>query len=92
MKVFGLIAAGLLGAMAVAPASASAAPVASATTLTTAGVAVAGQAVVRDRHDVRRGPQARRGHHGRWATRRVCTNRWQHGRKIRSCKNVRYRR
>ncbi|KQS01412.1 hypothetical protein ASG11_17200 [Sphingomonas sp. Leaf357] len=91
MKILGLIAAGLLGAVTLAPASASAAPVAAGSaTLMVAGVVVAPQAVVvRERTTVRRGP----GYRGnRWATRRVCTNRWRGHRKIRTCRQVRYRR
>lgn len=92
MKILGLIAAGLLGAVTLAPASASAAPVAAGSaTLMVAGVVVAPQAVVvRERTVVRRGPGYRGGH--RWGNRRVCTNRWRGNRKIRTCRTVRYRR
>ncbi|MEG3124679.1 hypothetical protein [Sphingomonas sp. GB1N7] len=92
MKILGLIAAGLLGAVTLAPASASAAPVAAGSaTLMVAGVVVAPQAVVvRERTTVRRGPGYRGGN--RWANRRVCTNRWRGNRKIRTCRSVRYRR
>ena len=88
MKALGFIAAALLGALGVAPASA--APVAPAATLAVAGVAGAGQTVVRERTVVRRD---RRGYRGnRWGSRRVCTTRYRHGRQIRTCRMVRGRR
>lgn len=94
MKFLGLIAAGLLGAMTLAPATASAAPAAAGSaTLIAAGVVVAPQAVVvRERTVVRRGPGYRNDRRNRWSTRRVCTNRWRGNRKIRTCRQVRYRR
>ena len=78
MKIFALIATGLLGLAATAPAAAVAAPVQE-------------RVVVREhtttiRHDDR----GYRGH--RWATRRVCTNQWRHHRKVRTCRTVRYHR
>jgi len=94
MKFLGLIAAGLLGAVTLTPATASAAPVAAGSSaLVAAGLVVAPQAVVvRERTVVRRGPGYRNDRRNRWSSRRVCTNRWRGNRKIRTCRQVRYRR
>jgi hypothetical protein len=86
MKMFAMIAAGLLGLAATAPTTAVAAPV------------VQERVIVRERTVVRRDDRGFRGDRGyrngrnRWGTRQVCTNRWRHGRKIRTCRSVRYRR
>jgi hypothetical protein len=96
MKMFAMIAAGLLGLAATAPTTAVAAPVATVTTTTVAPVQE--RVVVRERTVVRRDDRGFRGDRGyrngrnRWGTRQVCTNRWRHGRKVRTCRSVRYRR
>lgn len=92
MKLLGLLGAGLLGAAALLPTSASAAP---ATPSGATAIAVAGaygssrRVVVREHTVVRRGPQW---HGNRWGNRRVCENRWRGGRQVRVCRTVRYRR
>lgn len=87
MKMFAMIAAGLLGLAATAPTAAVAAPV------TTTVEPVQEHVVVRERTVVRHDDRGYRGYRGnRWGSRRVCTNRWRHGRKVRICRSVRYRR
>lgn len=92
MKMFAMLAAGLLGAAALAPVSASAAPVSSAPVLAEVGLAPQvverrTTTIVRDRHYGRRYDRR-----PRWRTRRVCTRDYHHGRRVTRCRNVRYRR
>lgn len=77
MKSLGMIAAALLGVAAVAPASAIAAPA------STRVVTVHKKTVVH---------RSSGWHATRWATRRVCENRWRDHRRVRVCRTVRYRR
>ena len=85
MKIFALVAAGLLGMAATAPAAAVAAPA------PVAAAPVQERVIVRERTTVRH--DDRRGFRGpRWGSRRVCTNQWRHHRKVRVCRTVRYRR
>ncbi len=87
MKTLGLIAAAAAAMIAI-PATASAAPV-SAPSAAVSAAALAPSAQVHvtvrtDRHMQRR-------HHARRAYwRKVCTNRWSHGHRVRTCRNVRY--
>jgi hypothetical protein len=87
MKMFAMLAAGLLGAAAVAPVPATAAPVSAAPLLAEAGVAPQvverrTTTIVRDRRYNRR---------PRYRTRRVCTRNYYHGRRVTRCRNVRVR-
>jgi hypothetical protein len=80
MKIFPLIAAAAVAFVAM-PAAASAAPAPSAPAALTASVAV-GQSVRVQINDRR--------HHGRRAHwRRVCTTKWRHGHRVRTCRRVR---
>ncbi|MES2444729.1 MAG: hypothetical protein V4574_18050 [Pseudomonadota bacterium] len=80
MKIFPLIAAAAVAL--VMPAAASAAPAPSAPAALVAS-AVATQSVRVSINDQRRG-HGRRAH---W--RRVCTNKWRHGHRVRTCRRVR---
>ncbi|WP_114686018.1 hypothetical protein [Sphingomonas aracearum] len=88
MKMFAMLAAGLLGAAAVAPVPASAAPISAAPLLVEAGVAPQvverrTTTIVRDRRYNNRRP--------RYRTRRVCDRTYHHGRRVTRCRNVRVR-
>ncbi|MES2055977.1 MAG: hypothetical protein V4564_08570 [Pseudomonadota bacterium] len=90
MKFFVMIAAGLLGAAAIAPTAAVAAPVAPVAG-TVAGEQTRERVVVRHRTETRRHWGNDRRRHG-WGSRKVCQRTWYHGRKVTRCRTVRYRR
>ena len=90
MRTLGLVAAAA-AVMLFVPA-ANAAPVsAPATPVNASAIAESGQVRVGVREDRRRPRGWNRGHR-RVAWRRVCTNRWRNGHRVRICRNIRYRR
>ncbi len=89
---FKFILAAALAVVGVSPALASpaaAAPVTVAAPLPSAGWEPQ-RTIVHERTVVRRGPgYDRHGYRDRVRTRRVCTNRWRHGERVRVCRTVR---
>ncbi|WP_156361879.1 hypothetical protein [Sphingomonas sp. Leaf343] len=95
---FKFVLAAALAVVGVSPALASpaaAAPVAAPAPLAAVAAWEPQRTVVHERTVVRRGPgygrpgYGRPGYRNRVRTRRVCTNRWRHGERVRVCRTVR---
>jgi Ni/Co efflux regulator RcnB len=90
---FKFVLAAALAVVGVSPALASpaaAAPVSAPAPLAAAAAWEPQRTVVHERTVVRRGPgYGRHGYRNRVRTRRVCTNRWRHGERVRVCRTVR---
>ncbi|MBM6578425.1 MAG: hypothetical protein EOP67_70310 [Sphingomonas sp.] len=89
---FKFVLAAALAVVGVSPALAS--PAAAAPVAATAPLSAAAwepqRTIVHERTVVRRGPgYGRHGYRDRVRTRRVCTNRWRHGERVRVCRTVR---